>query len=256
MKYWTIGVLIGTGVSMMAACSSDPAAPVDRSMDAGSMIQDMEVLAPEDMPTTQDLSMPQPDMMTVQDMPRDEGGNEPDMSSPDAGDLAQDMEAPDMNAPDMDALEDAGMDMAVEDMGQDMSVDMGEYADRARGDCTQTSDCGSADLFCERGAVGGTCSGPCPACDDIPGPNTYQCIAGACVPECSDDTDCPPGRSCNMRRGVCQVERCTNNVCPVPWFACSEPDGICVRQPCDQGEVCPAQTMCDGRYCIENHSMR
>ena len=143
------------------------------------------------------------------------------------------------------------------DMGA-LPVDMGAspYADRAKGDCTRTSDCGSAELFCEREAVGGTCYGSCTACDDLPGSNTYQCIAGACVPECGEDTDCPPGRFCNTRRGVCQVETCTNNVCPVPWFGCSAPDGICVRFSCDAGQACPAGTQCDGSYCIENHSTR
>lgn len=255
-KYWPVALSMA-----LMACSSDPSAPVDRSTDTG-VIEDMaqvtmDMAAADQATDTPDLSSPR-DMTRDQSMPVEDLGVE-DLGVEDSGqdmmqveDMPEDMPEQDAGVEDMAQVLDMPEDMSIEDMSE-MG---GAYADRAQGDCTSTSECGSADLFCERSAVGGTCFGPCAACDDIPGPNTYECIAGSCVPECGDDTDCPPGRTCNTRRGVCQVQRCTANVCPVPWFGCSEPDGICVRQACDAGEVCPAQTQCDGSYCIEDHSIR
>lgn len=167
-------------------------------------------------------------------------------------DMTTDMTDPiDMADPvDMNAPVDMGdsTDMAT-------TMDMGSmsYDDRVQGDCVATSDCGSSDFYCERSAVGGACSGCTNNCDDMPGSGSYQCVFGTCVAECSADSECPPGRFCNTRRGLCQVETCTNDVCPVPWFGCSEPDGICVRLSCDAGEACPTGTQCDGTYCIEDH---
>lgn len=248
-------VLVGAG------CSSDPSAPLDRAEDVG-VSEDMSVMALDDMKgagapdqqaTTPDMmgvseDMSQPDLIEdlgVFDQGGMDQGDPQDMFSEDmrGGDAGEDMREPDMMTPDM----------------FDMTADMGggvDYSDRVKGDCVRSSQCGSPDLFCERSAVGGTCFGPCSACDDIPGSGTYECIAGACVAECSDDTECAPGRTCNVRRGVCVVQRCSQDVCPVPWFGCSEPEGICVRVACDAGQVCPAQTQCDGSYCIEDHIVR
>lgn len=250
-------------VSLLAACGSpDPTTPSDSNHtpaeDQGMVVADMSA--------TQDLAMT-PDASSMADMAvdasmADQGGRVDMPASLDQGADAtmRDM-SPEQDLAVPDAGDEADMvsvpDMSVElDMASQADMSGGDYADRAQGDCTKTSECGSADLYCERSAVGGTCTGPCAACDDIPSSQTYSCIAGACVPECSDDTDCPPGRTCNTRRGVCQVERCVNDVCPVPWFGCSAPDGICVRKPCDAGQACPAQTQCDGSYCIETHAIR
>ncbi len=134
--------------------------------------------------------------------------------------------------------------------------DMGsgvDYSNRPVGECVDISDCGGGSLICDRGAAGGVCSG-CGDCSGIPGPNTHTCVVGTCVPDCSTDDDCPPGRTCN-RRGLCIVERCTNDVCPVPWFVCTAPDGICERATCFNNEPCPAQTTCTNGICVEDHSL-
>lgn len=241
-----------------AGCSSDPSAPLDRGEDAG-VTQDMSVTTVEDMkgsdePDQQEMTpdmTSEPEDMSRPDLSADLG--ESDQGGVDQGE-PQDMAAEDMGPQDMSLPDMAMLDMSLPDMAMDMAgVD---YSDRVKGDCVRSSECGSPDLFCERSAVGGTCFGPCSACDDIPGSGTYECLAGACVAECSDDTECAPGRTCNTRRGLCVVQRCSQNVCPVPWFGCSEPEGICVRLPCDAGEACPAQTQCDGSYCIEDHITR
>lgn len=242
-------------LALLTACPDDTIAPLEGADMSSPVQKDMGSSGPVDMTSPSDQGGAGGDMSALPDQSgtTDQGTPEEDMgSSQDMQDMSsvEDTPAdmPDMSASDMSAPDMMTADMAVADMGAS------SYADRAKGDCVRTSDCGSPDLFCEREAVGGTCYGSCIACDNLPGPNTYQCIAGACVPECSEDADCPPGRSCNTRRGVCQVERCTNNVCPVPWFGCSEPDGICVRVACDAGQMCPTGTQCDGSYCIEDHS--
>lgn len=249
----------------LVACASDPVAPLalDAGGDATSDMVDMSSRPGDQGGVGADDMNRVPDAGSLdQGSPIDQGTTPEEMgaSTQDMADMSMMIEDAPVDMPDNTDMGGAdmpdGADMGDTDMGS-VPVDMGAspYADRARGDCTRTSDCGSPDLFCERGAVGGTCYGSCNACDDLPGSNTYQCIAGACVPECGEDADCPPGRFCNTRRGVCQVEQCTNNVCPVPWFGCSEPDGICVRVACDGGQACPAGTQCDGSYCIEDHSV-
>lgn len=205
--------------------------------------------APADLGTTRDMRS-QPDLSA----PKDQG--QPDLTGPrdmaQAKDMASEQDMPpakDMSSPqDMATTPDQGAEMSPP---ADMSVtpDMPPAPTRPPGQCKVSADCGSAELTCERSAVGGTCLGPCAACDAIPGPDTYSCRVGACVRDCEKDEDCALGRTCS--RNLCVVQRCTNNVCPTPQFACSAPDGICVRASCAQGQSCPAGTTCDRGLCME-----
>ncbi len=163
---------------------------------------------------------------------------------------------------DAGSSDDAGEDAGALDMGSDMATDTGapdmgpgvDYSNRPVGACVTSTDCGSGSLICSREAAGGACAG-CGDCSSIPGNDTYTCQFGTCVRDCSSDDDCAPGRSCNNRTGLCLVDRCTNDVCPVPWFVCTTPDGICTRASCSNGEVCPAETTCTGGVCVEDHTL-
>lgn len=240
-KDLTNACIIGLTLSALSACSDPASTP--KTPDANNTIRDMSQLG-------QDMRQREEDMMT----PADQGAGV---------DQGKDLGLHDMNVSDQGGSQDQGhqdmttaQDMSVTDMtAVDMStidmsaVDMGAPSNRPQGQCKRTQDCGHPDLFCTTEAVGGTCLGPCSACDSIPGSATYTCRAGACVQDCSVNEDCPLGRSCS--NGLCVVERCTNNVCPTAIFGCTAPDGICTRRACDQGQSCPQGTLCQSGYCME-----
>lgn len=232
-------------ITLATGCSDDAAKPTP-TKDMSSA-KDMRIPLDMDSPKDQGRDLQStPDQGKTQDQSADQ-----DMRT------SQDMRpSQDMNTPqDMASAKDLGDDMtAQQDMAasQDMSnntPDMPPAPTRPRGQCKVSADCGNAELSCQSDAVGGTCLGPCAACDDIPGPDTYSCRVGACVRDCDKDEDCELGRTCS--RNLCVVQRCTNNVCPTPQFACSAPDGICVRASCAQGQSCPAGTTCDRGLCME-----
>ena len=205
------------GLDMSPAADMKPA-PDMRSAPAGDMRQDMR--SPLDMRSA------------LVDMRQDmSAAMTPDMRA----DMAPDMLVPDMRAPDMSTP-----DMSAPDMSAPA---------RPSGQCSTTLDCGSAELTCNRSAVGGSCQGPCSACASIPGSATYTCVAGACVRECDGSEECPLGKYCS--RGRCLIQRCSNDVCPSAIFGCTSPDGICQRRSCAGGEVCPAGTLCEAGVCME-----
>ena len=235
LTFFTILLFILTTIT---ACSSDPSetspAKDMASFEAdATMAEDMAASA-KDMTNPavdEDMQTSPEDMATTVDM----------QSSPDMSSAGIDMSTP---------TED--MTQGQEDMtSPDMSVmeDMMPPVERPSGQCAATSDCGDERLTCTRVAVGGTCQGPCDACDAIPGADTYSCVQGSCVRDCEVDEDCALGRYCS--RGRCLIERCTDNVCPVAIFGCSSPDGVCQRRSCDAMEPCPMGTTCTDGVCIE-----
>jgi hypothetical protein len=260
-------------ISPLSACGTDSSVPAD----AGSSADDSGANTGQDTSGANgDSGVTNPDSgatdsgTTTNDAgatndtgsPSDDAGGATDSgssddagSTSDAGDPADSGATTDAgSADDAGQTMDAAVDMGAADTG--VTPDMGggvDYSNRPAGSCVTSSDCGGGGLFCEREAAGGTCTG-CGDCSGIPGPNTHTCTVGACVPDCSTDDDCPPGRTCN-RGGLCTVERCTNDVCPVPWFVCSAPDGICQRATCANNEPCPAQTTCTNGVCVEDHSL-
>ena len=239
----------------LAACGTDEPGPVD----AGSSSNDTDANSNRDASsaggdtgaTTPDSGEDLADTSSSSDSgaASDDAGPTNDAGAADTG-TTEDTGSPD----DAGAGTDAATDMGAVDTGATPDMGSGvDYSNRPAGECVDISDCGGGNLICDRGAAGGVCSG-CGDCSDIPGPNTHTCVFGACVPDCSSDDDCPPGRACNSR-GLCTVERCTNDVCPVPWFVCSAPDGICERATCFNNEPCPAQTTCTNGICVEDHSL-
>mgnify|MGYP001269169923 FL=1 len=172
-------------------------------------------------------------------------------------DAALDLSLPADSALDMAHLRDStpGQDAVVSpvDQGQSASDAGGDpFQGRPTGQCTENADCpdGLNGTMCSLALPGGACLG-CGGDDDCPG--VIECVFGNCVAACDTNDDCAPGLTCSGR-GRCGAMPCVDGQCPVAFLTCNDSDR-CSRQTCaDQGD-CPAQTTCQGGYCIENRAL-
>lgn len=129
------------------------------------------------------------------------------------------------------------------------------YAGRPIGQCADHEDCqeNQPNLTCNRAAPGGICTG-CGVDGDCPGDTI--CYVGACVTECSASNganDCPPGLYC-LSSGKCGISWCSEGVCAVPMFGCSD-SGRCERFECTTAVTCPENTTCVSDLCIEDRAL-
>lgn len=206
-----------------------------------------------------------------------DSGNVPDVATttPDVGDSGvdgRDAAAPDVAEPEDtgETREDTGQPNDAGDTGEaDVSngggdtgdgTDTGDgadtgngtdpYAGRPDGQCATTSDCPSAPSgpLCSAALPGGACLG---CGNDSHCPSGTSCVVGTCVTDCDDDNDCPPGLQCLGGRR-CAAVPCVAGACPIPLFGCSASD-LCARVDCSgDAAACPADTTCNGSYCIED----
>jgi hypothetical protein len=120
------------------------------------------------------------------------------------------------------------------------------------GPCNADSDCTLAGSKC----IDGQCTTQLHLCSDGSQCNVsgYACVDGACEPHCSSTAPCPTGYSCDLTRGVCNINpaSCFGSGASTCQGGTTCVDMHCVP-PCstsDAGPACPSGQACVNGGCI------
>ena len=122
--------------------------------------------------------------------------------------------------------------------------------------CNADSDCAVAGSKC----INGSCTARVNLCSDTTQCSVHgsACVDGVCEERCNAASPCPTGYSCDLTRGVC-------NINPTPCTSSSTCQGgtICVEQHCvppcavgDAGVACPSGQLCVNGGCIPDQSAK
>jgi hypothetical protein len=121
-----------------------------------------------------------------------------------------------------------------------------------------------ADPDCTSAGTGARCiDGLCTARVDLCSDTTQcrvsgeACVDGVCEPRCSASSPCPTGYSCDLTRGVCNI-----NLNPCSDSSACQGGTVCVEQHCvppcatdDAGaSVCPSGQVCVNGGCIPDQA--
>jgi len=86
--------------------------------------------------------------------------------------------------------------------------------------------------------------------------NGEACVDGLCEPHCDAASPCPTGYSCDLTRGICNI-----NPSPCASTAACQGGTVCVEQhcvpPCGAGEAgaaCPGGQVCVNGGCIPDQA--
>lgn len=82
------------------------------------------------------------------------------------------------------------------------------------------------------------------------------CLDGACLPGCREESDCGPGRTCDLALQVCQDDLCrdTRTDCGFREY-CDTTTGTCYDageqfcRPCEEDSQCGDGNVCYADYC-------
>ncbi len=148
-----------------------------------------------------------------------------------------------------DASDSAAWDSATDDSGgtSDAATDSTGDAfvlDPGPVQCRTNADCPSS--MCNRAVPGGVCL----ACGAGGCPGATSCSEfGACITDCSDDSDCNAAMHCLLGTGRCAIRGCSTAAQCAP-YDCDTSEGRCVRYRCDHS-ACPAPFVCVADVCVE-----
>jgi hypothetical protein len=231
----------------LAACGEGNA-----TRDAQTDVPDTSVPLDAVGPDTGLDSAVEPDVTPVPD-----SGSSPDSGdSPDSGEPADSSLPPDTGV-DASLPPDATVDASLPpDAAVDASVPPDAAPDAAvapdAGDaappialgpvqCRANADCRGPAASCNRQAPGGICLG-CGGDSDC---GALSCYVGACVRDCTRDSDCNLGMRCGS------AGRCITRPCPCPAPYVCGGSGTCVRPSCDGSTPCPSPLVCSSGICME-----
>ncbi len=240
-------VLVSFGVIAMAlvACGR-PTVSSSVGDEKGGQAPVMESTVPDEEPAT-DAPVDAP-TNPVAEGPNEEGAaqdEEPqvDTAPPSDEESGDDLDAPSGEEPPTEPEE------APEE--EDVEPEVDSYPGRPVGQCTTNGDCpdGPNGQRCNRGMPGGSCMG---CGSDEHCPESTVCYVGACVYECSELNDCPPGLYC-LGSGRCGASWCVEGECPDAMFGCSS-SKRCRRVACEFRWDCPDDTTCLDGVCVENRA--
>lgn len=137
-------------------------------------------------------------------------------------------------------------------MVSEAGVDAAGDAATGGGPCNADTDCTAAGSKC----VDGQCATQLHLCSDGSQCNVSgsACVDGVCEPHCSGTSPCPTGYSCDLTRGVCNINpsSCTGSGVSSCLGGTTCVDTHCVP-PCsasDAGPACPSGQVCVNGGCI------
>jgi hypothetical protein len=120
------------------------------------------------------------------------------------------------------------------------------------GPCNADSDCTLAGSKC----IDGQCAMQLHLCSDSSQCNVsgYACVDGVCESHCSSTAPCPTGYSCDLTRGICNINpsSCSGSGTSTCLGGTTCVDAHCVP-PCstsDAGSACPSGQVCVNGGCI------
>lgn len=151
-----------------------------------------------------------------------------------------------------DAAGDAGSSgdgSTTSEAGGDGSGGDGSTGSQA---CNADSDCTAAGSKC----IDGQCATQVHLCSDGSQCNVAgsACVDGVCEPHCSISSSCPTGYSCDLTRGVCNIDP---SACSGSGASTCQGGSICVETHCvppcvatEAGPMCPTGQVCVNGGCI------
>ncbi len=110
-----------------------------------------------------------------------------------------------------------------------------------------TPSCDAASMTCLACADDDDCFSPTPSCVTEAGPDLGSCV------ECTADTDCAEGETCDLATHVCEFHCTVDTDCAAPTAVCETVSGECVECTAANTTACDAAEFCevDSGACVE-----